>query len=121
MDAVRIHVPDVDAALKFYGEKIGLELLWRKGTSEVGLKLRDSDTEIVLAKDNSTGVEVDLLVDSADRAVKELEAVGGRVREGPFDIAIGRCAVVEDPWGNEFVILDMSKGPLRTDSNKNVV
>jgi hypothetical protein len=34
---------------------------------------------------------------------------------GPFDIQIGLCAVVRDPWGNELVILDTSKGLLRTD------
>ena len=39
----------------------------------------------------------------------------------PFDIQIGRCTVVEDPWGNRLVLLDMSKGPLVTNSAGNVV
>jgi len=33
--------------------------------------------------------------------------------EGPFDVAIGRCAVAEDPFGNPVCLLDMSEGPRR--------
>ena len=33
---------------------------------------------------------------------------------GPFDIPIGRCAVVADPWGSRLVLLDTSKGRLVT-------
>jgi len=29
-----------------------------------------------------------------------------------FDIAIGRCAVVRDPFGNPLVMVDMSRGPI---------
>ncbi len=36
---------------------------------------------------------------------------GCRVLVGPFDIVIGRCAVIEDPFGARLNILDMSKGP----------
>ncbi len=41
--------------------------------------------------------------------------------QAPFDIAIGRCAVVRDPFGNVLVVLDMSKGALHTDAGGNVV
>jgi hypothetical protein len=30
----------------------------------------------------------------------------------PFDIAIGRCAVVRDPFGNPLVMVDVSHGPI---------
>ena len=40
---------------------------------------------------------------------------------GPFQIQIGLCAVVSDPWDNVLVILDASKGPLQVDKNKRVV
>jgi predicted enzyme related to lactoylglutathione lyase len=63
---------------------------------------------------------VDFLVESADRAVQFIEQAGGRVIVPPFDIQIGRCAVVEDPWGNPLVVLDTSKGLLKTDSDGNV-
>jgi lactoylglutathione lyase len=65
--------------------------------------------------------EVDLLVTSADQAVARFQQVGAQVVEGPFDIPVGRCAVVEDPFRNRFVILDLSKGFVKTDASRNVV
>ena len=38
----------------------------------------------------------------------------------PFDISIGRCARVRDPFGNVIVMLDQSKGILTTDEHKRV-
>jgi hypothetical protein len=38
----------------------------------------------------------------------------------PFDIQIGRCMVVQDPWGTQLVLLDASKGLLVTDAAGNV-
>jgi hypothetical protein len=48
-------------------------------------------------------------------------AAGGRVVAPPFEIQIGRCAVVADPWGNVLALIDMSKGALRTDAAGNVI
>lgn len=39
----------------------------------------------------------------------------------PFDIQIGKCAVVKDPWDNQYVILDMSKGSFITDEKGNII
>jgi hypothetical protein len=39
----------------------------------------------------------------------------------PFDIQIGRAVVIQDPWGNRFVLLDTSKGLLVTDDDGYVV
>jgi hypothetical protein len=33
----------------------------------------------------------------------------------PFDIPIGRLAVVADPFGNRLVLLDTTKGTYKTD------
>ena len=40
---------------------------------------------------------------------------------GPFDIQIGKWVVVADPWGNQLVLLDSTKGLLRTDADGNVI
>jgi predicted enzyme related to lactoylglutathione lyase len=45
---------------------------------------------------------------------------GGRVVVAPFDIPVGRVAVVADPFGNTLVLLDLSKGRYVTDSTGNV-
>jgi predicted enzyme related to lactoylglutathione lyase len=66
-------------------------------------------------------LEVDFLVDSADDAATQFEAAGGKIIVPTFDIQIGRAAVVEDPWGNQYVLLDASKGLLVTDDEGRVI
>ena len=65
--------------------------------------------------------ETDLKVDSVVDAVKEIKSAGGKIIKGPFDIKIGKCAVVEDPWGNNLVILDSTKGTFITDDEGNIL
>lgn len=60
------------------------------------------------------------LVTSADDAAAIIEAAGGRVVTEPFDIPVGRVAVVADPFGNTLVLLDLSKGHYVTDETGNV-
>jgi predicted enzyme related to lactoylglutathione lyase len=40
-----------------------------------------------------------------------LAAKGCSVVVEPFDIAIGKCAVIRDPFGVTLCILDMTTGP----------
>jgi lactoylglutathione lyase len=125
VDCVRLRVPNLDEGLQFYCNRLGHELVWRRGDVEVGLRMPRSDTELVLFTEAS-GVasntpEVDLLVDSADHTAVKFRRAGGKVLNGPFDIPVGRCAVIVDPFGNEYVALDLSKGLLKTDSERNVI
>lgn len=118
VDCVQLPVPDLDAALAFYRDRLGHPLLWRTGTA-AGLRLPDSGTELVLRTDQPQP-EVDFLVASADQAAAELVAAGGRILVEPFDIPVGRLAVVADPFGNPLTILDLSKGRYVTDLDGNV-
>jgi predicted enzyme related to lactoylglutathione lyase len=119
IDCLSIPVPDLEAGLAFYRDRLGHQLIWRT-EQQVGLRMPESAAEIVLQTERPD-LEVDLLVESADDAVAAIVAAGGSVEVEPFDIQIGRCAVVQDPWGNRLVVLDMSKGPLVTDAAGNVV
>lgn len=119
VDCLRLPVPDPDAGLTFYQKRLGHELIWRTAT-QAGLRLPDTDAELVLQTERPAP-EVDLLVASVEEAVAVLLDAGGRVVRAPFDIRIGRCAVVQDPWGNHLTLLDMSKGALVTDADGNVV
>jgi len=119
VDCVRLYVPDLEAGLAFYRDQLGHELIWRTN-SAAGLRLPESEAELVLQTEDQRQ-EVDLLVDSADEAAIFIEQAGGRVIVPPFDIQIGRCVVVEDPWGNPLVLLDTSKGLLKTDGDGNVI
>jgi secondary thiamine-phosphate synthase enzyme len=119
VDCVRLYVPDLEAGLAFYTQQLGHELIWRTAHA-AGLRLPESETEIVLQNEDP-GQEVDFAVDSAGAAVARFAAAGGTTIVPPFDIQIGRCAVVEDPWGNRLVLLDMSKGALVTDAEGHVL
>jgi lactoylglutathione lyase len=119
VDCIQIPVPSIEAGLAFYCEKLGHSLIW-KTKDAAGLRMPDSDAEIVI-QTTRKDFEVDLLVASASAAAEQIEKAGGKILVAPFDIQIGKCVVVQDPFGNELILLDMSKGPLNTDSDGNVL
>jgi len=118
VDCVQLPVPDLEGGLAFYRDRLGHELLWRTETA-AGLRLGDSDTELVLQTQRSQP-EVDFLVGSVDQAATQLTRAGGRIVTEPFDIPVGRVAVVADPFGNPLTILDLTRGSYLTDTDGNV-
>lgn len=119
VDCIRLGVKNPDSGLEFYCDVLGLELIW-KTQSAVGLRMPNDTTEIVLHI-KPKAPEIDLKVHSADEAVHQFEEAGGEVVVPPFNIQIGRCVVVRDPWENELVLIGSSKGLLKTDSEGNVI
>ena len=118
LDCLLLRVADLDAAISFYRDRLGHRVLWRTDEA-VGFALPDTDAELVVHL--SIDTETDVLVDDIDDAVAVFLDAGGEVIRHPFDIAIGRCARVRDPFGNELTILDQSKGMLTTDDQDRVV
>jgi predicted enzyme related to lactoylglutathione lyase len=119
VDCVQLPVPDLEAGLAFYRDRLGHELLWRSQTA-AALRLPGGDAELVLQTERPRP-EVDFLVDSVDRATTRLVEAGGSVLVEPSDIPVGRVAVVADPFGNLLTIVDLSKGRYVTDADGNVV
>ena len=113
IDCVMIRVDDLEAAKHYYAEVFGLRPLWQNQNS-IGLGFPETDAEIVLHTDPGipSKVEVHYLVDDVISAVQTLAAKGCTVEVEPFDIQIGKCAVIRDPFGTILCILDMSKGPI---------
>lgn len=109
IDCVRLPVDDLDAAIRFY-ERLGHRLSWRRPT-QAGFRLPDSDAELVVQTEHARQ-EIDLLVEDADVATEQFTRAGGTLIEGPFDIEVGHCAVVEDPFDNRLVLLDLRYGRL---------
>jgi lactoylglutathione lyase len=111
IDCVMIRVDDVPEAAKFYAQTFGLRPIWQDEGS-VGLGFAETDAEIVLhsSPDIPSQVAVHYLVDDVVEAVKSYARQGCRVLVEPFDIAIGKCAVIGDPFGTTLYILDMTKG-----------
>jgi predicted enzyme related to lactoylglutathione lyase len=111
IDCVMIRVENVDAAAAYYERVFGLIPQW-SGDGSVGLVFPESDAEIVLHNDANlpSNVEVHYLVDDAVAAVTEYAAQGCAVLVEPFEITMGKCAVIQDPFGTRLCILDMTKG-----------
>ena len=83
VDAIQIHVPDLDAGLRFYRDLLGHEIIWRTEQA-IGLRLPDSDAELVI-QTGREGLELNLLVASVEQAVERIVQGGGTVLVAPFD------------------------------------
>jgi catechol 2,3-dioxygenase-like lactoylglutathione lyase family enzyme len=119
VDAVTFRVPDLDAGLAFYRDRLGHELIWRNDTEgQAGLRTPESATEVVLT--TALRYEPNWKVRSAEEAAAVFVANGGRIVAGPHDIPIGRLVVVEDPFGNVLLLLDNTAGTYQTDAEGNV-
>jgi predicted enzyme related to lactoylglutathione lyase len=118
IDCLMLNVDDIDSAFTFYRDKLGLPLVWR---TETGLGLRMGKSELVLNKGKRKEPETDIMVASAEAAARRFADAGGSIVAGPFDIKIGKCVVVADPWGNKLVLLDCTKGLLKTNADGHVI
>lgn len=119
VDCIELFVSNLDDGIQYYRDSLGLKLLWRAETT-AGLGMEDGITEVVLQTERRK-MNVDFKVESVVDAIGPIIAAGGKIIYGPFDIPIGKCAVVQDKWGNEYVILDMTKGRYVTDEHGNVL
>jgi len=120
VDAVTFKVPDLDAGLAFYADRLGHVLTWRNDEiGQAGLSVPGGDTEIVLTTEH--GYEPNWLVESVDEAARDIAEAGGTVLLEPFDIPVGRVAVVADPFGNVLVLVDLTTGRYATDAAGKVI
>lgn len=118
VDCISFYVDNLDEGIDLYVNKVGLKLLWRTASS-CGLGLVSDITEVVLVNEHNP--VVDFLVDNVETSLEELLKAGFVLTYGPFDIDIGKCAVVKDKWDNTFCILDMRNGTYQTDDKKEVI
>ncbi len=119
IDCIRLYVPNLEEGINYYCNSLGMKIIW-KTDSEAGLGMGEGITEIVI-QNESKEPEIDIKVDSVVEAVGRIKKAGGQIVAGPFEIKIGKCAVVKDPWDNKYVILDTTKGLFITDKEGNIV
>ena len=112
IDCVMVRADDPERAARFWAEVFGLEPSWSYDGS-FGLRFSESDAEVVLHSDARIPPnDPSYLVDDVERAIEEFTAAGCEVLAPVFDIRIGRCAVIRDPFGATLSILDMTRGPV---------
>ena len=111
IDCIMIRVEDVEVSAAYYAKVFGLRPKW-SGEGAVGLVFPETDAEIVLHREAAipSSVEVHYLVDDVVVAVAHYAAEGCEILVAPFDITIGKCAVIRDPFGTRLCVLDTTKG-----------
>lgn len=115
IDCIHIQVANLEEGLDFYQNSLGLKLLWRTKNA-CGLGMKNGESEIMISTEDY--IMIDLKVENVEVALSAFVQAGGKVEDGPFDIDIGKCAVVSDLWGNRYCLLDTTNGTYDTDDNK---
>jgi len=120
---LNIDVPDVETALRFYTAAFDLRVSRRFGSGFVEL-VGWPATVYLLAKDaGTTGaggdqrrysrhwtpVHADIVVDDVDGAVQRAVAAGAKVEAAAKDTAYGRIAMLADPFGHGFCLLQFNE------------
>ncbi len=120
---LNIDVPDVETGVRFYTAAFGLKVGRRFGTDFVEL-LGWPATIYLLAKAAGTvgaggdlrrydrhwtPVHADIVVDDVDAAVARAVGAGAKLEAPPKDAAYGRIAMLADPFGHGFCLLQFSR------------
>ena len=119
IDSIQLYVPDLDKGIDYYCNLMGLKIIW-KTENAIGLGLAEDVTELVI-QNQRKHQEIDIKVENVLDAIDKIQNSGGKILYGPFDIKIGKCAVIKDPWNNEYVILDSTKGTFITDEDGQII
>jgi predicted enzyme related to lactoylglutathione lyase len=120
---LNIDVPDVETGVRFYTAAFGLKVGRRFGTDFVEL-LGWPATIYLLAKAAGTvgaggdlrrydrhwtPVHADIVVDDVDAAVARAVGAGAKLEAPPKDAAYGRIAMLADPFGHGFCLLQFNR------------
>ena len=121
---VNIDVPDLDRAIRFYSDALGLRLGRRLGAT--GAELVGATSNVYLLEKplgslpfpgapsprsylrHWTPVHVDFVCDDIRAAVARAKAAGAAVESEIAAYPWGSIAVLADPFGNGFCILEFS-------------
>ena len=118
---VNIDVSDLEVAIRFYGDVLGLVVGRRfEGSVEmlgaacpIYLLEQDSGSHATSVGDNLrdfrrhwTPVHLDFVVPDVQAAVKRALAAGAKLERDVTTHAYGRLALLADPFGNGFCLLE---------------
>ena len=120
---LNIDVPDVEAAERFYTAVFDLKVGRRFGTDFVELLgwpatvyLLTKPAGTVGAGDDRrryerhwTPVHADIVVDNVDAAVERAVGAGAKLESAAKDTAYGRIAMLADPFGHGFCLLQFNE------------
>lgn len=117
---------DTAAAKQFYGavfgwgyddepsDRVGTYTIWKVGEAMVAGML--DMNALGMPAEIPPNWLVYFGVEDADAAVEKVQSGGGSVMNGPIDIPVGRFAVVADPFGAVFAVMQPSEETLASTS-----
>jgi predicted enzyme related to lactoylglutathione lyase len=120
---INIDVPDVEAAARFYTAAFGLTVGRRFGAEFVELLGWPAPVYLLTKKAGTAGaggdlrryerhwtpVHPDVVVDNVDEAVERAVKAGARLEAPAKDAPYGRIAMLADPFGHGFCLLQFSE------------
>lgn len=120
---LNIDVPDVETGVRFYTAAFGLKVGRRFGTDFVELLGWPAPVYLLTKKAGTVGaggdlrrysrhwtpVHPDIVVENVDAAVKQAVAAGAKLEVPAADAAYGRIAMLADPFGHGFCLLQFNE------------
>jgi predicted enzyme related to lactoylglutathione lyase len=120
---INIDVPDIEAAVRFYTTAFGLTVGRRFGADFVELVGWPAPVYLLTKKAGTVGaggdlrryerhwtpVHPDVVVDNVDEAVDRAVRAGARLEAPAKDAPYGRIAMLADPFGHGFCLLQFSE------------
>jgi predicted enzyme related to lactoylglutathione lyase len=113
IDFVEIGVADMDRALRFYRETLGMDVPLSGGWSNADWKELDSrPVALALGRGGPAPGQVvlALAVDDVDAAVAELRAKGVPIVKEPWEADVCYRAIIRAPDGNELMLHQRKDG-----------
>ena len=120
---LNIDVPDVEAGVRFYTKAFGLTVGRRFGADFVELLGWPAPAYLLTKKAGTVGaggdlrryerhwtpVHPDVVVDNVDEAVERALKAGARLEAPAKDAPYGRIAMLADPFGHGFCLLQFNE------------
>jgi predicted enzyme related to lactoylglutathione lyase len=120
---LNIDVPDVEAGVRFYTAAFGLKVGRRFGTDFVELLGWPAPVYLLTKAAGTVGaggdlrryarhwtpVHSDIVVEDVDAAVERAVAAGAKLEAPAKDTAYGRIAMLGDPFGHGFCLLQFNQ------------
>ena len=108
IDRILLRVPQLDSAVKYYRDALGLSLNKQAGNI-ASFRLADCDTELVLHADPDLPAEaIYYLVDDVRDLYRRRQELKLKFTGPPVQVSRGYRAAAKDPFGNVLLLLDRS-------------
>ena len=120
---LNIDVPDVESGVRFYTAAFGLKVGRRFGADFVELLGWPATVYLLTKKAGAVGaggdlrryerhwtpIHADIVVDDVDAAVERAVGAGAKLEAPAKDTPYGRIAMLADPFGHGFCLLQFSE------------